>query len=374
MKTHEKLADALEPDVSNVRLNRQWIAIREGTEKAAARSRLPWWGLALVAAALLAVLVGILASQQRATQSVDEAPAVATDQSSNVELADGSTVSPLGDATFSVAVEEEKRVAVALNDGKARFAVTRNEEREFEVRAGDVRVVVVGTRFLVANEPEQGGRISVTVEEGVVDVYVEGREGAVARLTAGSRWTTTSPERERMTAVPDILGSGGKKAVDASRAMLGQAVRTPITLPEEPGQAETRERVPSQAHAQQPDAAALFEKGRAARRAGNYRQAVEHFSALLEHYPDNSRAGLAAFQLGRLQADKLGNHRAAVKAFESAIKAQGNSAYKEDAMARRAKSYYKLGNKTRCETSRQAYLSVYPSGVHASRLPDCSAL
>lgn len=110
----------------------------------------------------------------------------------------------------------------------------------------------------------------------------------------------------------------------------------------------------------------LLEKANTARRAGDVGAAVAAYELLLAKHPADPRAGLAAFELGRLRMDRLNNLPGAVHALRQAITLTRDAGFREDAMARLVRAYATMGAADRCIKAQAAYLKSYPSGVHAS--------
>lgn len=100
-----------------------------------------------------------------------------------IPLADGSTAAINTSSAIDVNLGVRMR-RVRLEKGEAWFQVARDASRPFLVEAGPVRVQAVGTAFSVRRRPN-GADILVT--EGVVKVWVQGAEGHVVRLPAGSK-------------------------------------------------------------------------------------------------------------------------------------------------------------------------------------------
>jgi hypothetical protein len=115
-----------------------------------------------------------------------------------------------------------------------------------------------------------------------------------------------------------------------------------------------------------PGARELFDLGNAARRAGDSSGAARAYETLIANHASDPRAGLAAFELGRLRMGPLGDVRGAVSAFRRAIALAPGAGFKEDAMARLVEAYAALGETSQCRSARDAYLTSYPRGVHAS--------
>ena len=100
-----------------------------------------------------------------------------------VPLSDGSQVTLNTDTDIRVAITSKERL-IELQQGEALFEVARDPSRPFVVRAGDRRVVVVGTIFSVLREGES---FRVVVREGEVrveDIRPRPTQPA-AKLTAG---------------------------------------------------------------------------------------------------------------------------------------------------------------------------------------------
>lgn len=100
-----------------------------------------------------------------------------------IPLADGSTAAINTSSSIDVTLGARLR-RVRLEKGEAWFQVARDASRPFLVEAGPVRVQAVGTAFSVRRRAD-GADILVT--EGVVKVWVQGAEGHVVRLPAGSK-------------------------------------------------------------------------------------------------------------------------------------------------------------------------------------------
>lgn len=102
----------------------------------------------------------------------------------SVPMSDGSKVTLNTDSAIRVAVTEKER-RVELQQGEAFFEVAKDPKRLFVVRAGNKRVIAVGTKFSVRREAED---IQVIVTEGRVRVETEGKRqsGSAESLVAGT--------------------------------------------------------------------------------------------------------------------------------------------------------------------------------------------
>ena len=84
----------------------------------------------------------------------------------SVPMPDGSKVTLNTDSQIRIALTDTER-RVELGHGEAFFEVSKDPKRPFVVRAGDKRVVAVGTKFSVRRE---GDDIEIVVTEGKVRV------------------------------------------------------------------------------------------------------------------------------------------------------------------------------------------------------------
>lgn len=102
----------------------------------------------------------------------------------SVPMSDGSKVTLNTDSQIRVAVTENER-RVELEQGEAFFEVAQDSTRPFIVRAGNKRVIAVGTKFSVRRDLSD---IQVVVTEGKVRVETEGHEssGSAESLAAGT--------------------------------------------------------------------------------------------------------------------------------------------------------------------------------------------
>ena len=114
---------------------------------------------------------------------------------------------------------------------------------------------------------------------------------------------------------------------------------------------------------QNPGAKELFESAEIYRLGGRLRESAETLDKLRHIYRSDKRAGLAAFELGRLRMDSFGDLAGAVEAFNDAIRLSPNMSFREDAQARLVQLYDRQGNRAACGNSKADYLRRYPSGA-----------
>ena len=161
----------VEPDarIDPVALNRSRLT---SADQHSGRRR---WVAASLFGATAAALVAIAFVPAILPRSYSSLPG----QKQMIQLADGSTVQLGGNSQVDVQYLPWRRT-VRLKQGEAGFDVSRDANRPFDVHAGQVDVVVLGTAFHVDRLAK--GRVGVAVTRGAVDVRtVNGRD----RLAAG---------------------------------------------------------------------------------------------------------------------------------------------------------------------------------------------
>lgn len=333
----------VEPANPQVRLAR--IEARVHTAPSRARWALAAAGGTLAVAAAVA-LAFVATPAAPPTASWDGAPLETGDDPGTFALADGSTIEPEAASRLELVEAGAERVVVAVRRGGAVFEVARDPERTFVVRATGVTVRVIGTRFSVRHVDIDGARsVEVAVERGVVEA--ETADGRVRTLGAGERWSARASE---VAVAPELVPPEPTEAA------------TPAPEPVEAPEAARD----SPREVAGPAAPQLFAAGAAARRAGRLREAARAYEALLREHPGDSRAALAAFELGRLRMDSLGDRAGAVAAFELVARRGGGAAFRQDAMARLVFLHDSAGRTGACRRARAAYLSAYPGGARAA--------
>jgi transmembrane sensor len=287
-----------------------------------------------------------------------------------VDLEDGSALKLSANTRVKVEESSERTVRVGLSKGRVECEVAKNPQRDFVVLAHGVRVRVTGTRFSVQVAPNSE-RVEVVVHAGSVEVLPPGDEGRVHRLGPGERWSydlrraqdddvslPVEPSDVAQTEDPD------EEATPPNPEPVRQAPKPNPT--HEQAVAEDSASVEERAEPTSLTAKELLDQGNTARRAGDAGAAARAYEELLTKHPSDPRAGLAAFELGRLRMDRLGNLRGAASALRKAVALAPGAAFREDAMARLAQAYAAMGAGDSCRKAKEAYLSAYPTGVHVA--------
>lgn len=182
-------------------LKRRWLLATMGTAVAAA--------IALVAAPV--VLIQVQSDYTTGTAELR-----------HLELEDGSEVTLAPASAIAVSYETGDR-RVRLLQGEAFFQVKPDKARPFRVVAGDVQVLVIGTKFDVRWEP---GGINVAVQEGIVQVGAsEGAFTATERLEAGqSARVARGGEIRRVDEPPHLIAGWRQGQLLAQDRSLRDAV------------------------------------------------------------------------------------------------------------------------------------------------------
>ncbi len=377
-----RLAQAVLPEVTEGRIARQWASIERRLPRRG-RARGPAWHATVAFAAVPLLAAGLYWYNSR-TGPVPTTGTVIESASTpvTVTLRDGSTLGLDAQTRLRLLRDEPQVVDVELGSGKANFDVTHVTGRTFRVHAGIVQVKVLGTRFEVAKTPRrEGTHIQVAVARGVVEVQRQDGTGGIRRLNAGETWsalispgTVVDPE---FTQESNAASKPKPATAVATVAEPAPAEATPaefdFTVEDEPALSAkerrlARQRLAALSRERADNSASVFKRANLARRTGQTHEAAAAYTELLRRYPTDGRAGIAAFELGRIRMDALAQPKAAVEAFTIALRSSPRASYREDAMARIVVARDQLGDREACRVARDQYLRDFPGGVHAIAL------
>ncbi len=281
-------------------------------------------------------------------------------------FADGSRATPLSDDSAVVADDVSSTgIAVRLERGSARFEVTPRPERLFQVHAGPVTVLVLGTVFTVTR---LDGRVAVEVERGRVRVSWEeearvietGERGLFPPVHEIPPPSATEPDQAEPppTLSPRAEAHGASRRPDA-----GASPRTA-------GWQELAEQgrfddawAAMQASGSEPRSMEeLLLAADVARLSGHSSDAVRWLERAMEHHPGDPRASVAAFTLGRVLLNQVGRPREAAEAFARARRLSPSGALAEDALAREVEAWSRAGVSVRARERAERYIERYPQG------------
>jgi transmembrane sensor len=277
----------------------------------------------------------------RAVHHVRGAPAPAVLDATAIEggsvtLADGSHIAVSEGGRVRVVAVNPREVELALEAGSVVLDVP-HADRRVTVHAGRYDVIDQGTRYRVSIKPE--GEVTVGVTEGSVEVRSRSGTEATRRLSAGDEWSNVqplaamAPPSPAATAPPSAPGSTGLAAPAAALALGATSARDLLELAE-------RQRL-----------------------AGNPRGAASALDTLRHRHRGDPRAALAAFELGRLRLDALGDPAGAAEALGDSIAIAPTGPLREDAEARRVEAL-DLAHSAECPAARDAFLARHPHSIH----------
>lgn len=104
----------------------------------------------------------------------------------------------------------------------------------------------------------------------------------------------------------------------------------------------------------------------AARLGGDVGLAKRALLELRKRFPSHSNAAVAAFSLGRLEAEQRGDQRAAIKWFRKYLASGASGALAEAARGRLLTAYMSLGEHDSARKAANDYLKHHPNGARAT--------
>jgi transmembrane sensor len=353
----------------------------------ARRSALAWMRLrfAVAGAALGALAVMAVLSVNRS--DTDQVPSTTTtaDRTSPpsdsarvkpvhaLRLIDGSTVDTDAESTVVVERVAEKKVAVRLKEGKARFSVTPNPARTFEVRVDDLVVKVLGTKFVV---DRRATGVAVKVFDGLVHVswpngLVELRADEETEVSYDEIRHKAEPEEDHATRAPS---ESQERDEPTKRGRRPRKVREPDVPPAAgtwqslalKGQHEDAYSALRQT--KQPVSNTVRElllAADAARFSGHSADAVAYLQRVLDEHASDGRAPMAAFTLGTMYLRYLNEPRKAAGLFQRARELAPTGPLAGDALAREVQSWAEAGDTQKARALAEQYLEKYPNGPRA---------
>ena len=285
----------------------------------------------VLAAALAAAAAAVVVFLWSGASDPQPLALTATSEPATAVLADGSEITATAGSRVTEVSARTGVMAYRLERGEADFRVTPSRERTFVVWAEDIRIEVMGTQFAVSISEDEVGPHSVAVRV---------REGRVA--VTSSRGV-------------DLLTAGEEIRVDLSAGAEPDQEDVLVPAPEKAPRSE-RPRGPS--------TSALFAAAREAQQAGRLGEAIRRYEELLSRRPRDIRASLAAFELGRIRMDRLGQPRRAALDFRRARSLAPTSPLSDDATARLVQIYDQSGQRKLCRRYRRIYRRSFPDGRH----------
>jgi transmembrane sensor len=280
---------------------------------------------------------------------------------SELVLPDGSSVE-LGLQTVlsqRAADSDPSSVVFDLDRGQARFSVVpRARTGPFRVVAGPVTVEVVGTIFTVSRDPTT---VRVAVERGTVHA-IRGAERRVLNHGEECTFDLRNAGVEPPTAAIPTQASTPPTQPNASSSLhpRGRPAAEWRTLARD-GEFEAAYAALKHAPVRD-DPADLLLQADVARLSGHPREAIAPLRAVMNRHRSDPRAPLAAFTLGRVLLEEVGDPAGAAHAFASARDLGRGGPLEESALAREAEAWYRAGELGKARALAEEYLQRYPQG------------
>ncbi|MCB9621539.1 MAG: FecR domain-containing protein [Sandaracinus sp.] len=362
----ERARDALREEVDEARVRRVWREI-DGRRRRPRSSFSFAVGASLAAACALVFFLWPVEPAPEAPSVATEAPSpepepeplrLASDAPlptrlvGELALSDASHVRVRDDARLDLLESTSRRVGLALRRGRARFEITPGGPRAWHVDAGEVSVHVVGTVFEVTRGTEG---VTVEVERGAVLVRGAAVPDRVQRLEAGQRLFVPSAVVE---AEPEVVAPP-RRPVWRDRASHARYDEAFEALG--PGGVAA---VARRTH----DADELWALVDVARHSGHAADAVEPLRRLVERAPNDSRAALAAYTLGRLELEVLDQPDEAATHLARSLELGLPRALREPASARRVEALGRAGRVGEARAEAARHLERHPQGARAEEV------
>jgi len=271
-------------------------------------------------------------------------------------MSDGSTIDLAAGARFEPIESSASTFIGMLERGTASFEVRPGGPRRWQIECGLATVEIVGTRFSCARG---AGRLHIGVEHGVVLVRGERVPNRARRLAAGESLDvldeTAAAAAERASAgstapaqpaaaddapVQAERAGGGHTSAGAGWRELARNGRHREAFATLGAQGIRRE-------AKRLGIADLFALADVARLSGHPADAVGPLQRIIDGFPSDPQAPLAAFALGRLELDDLGRPQAAAAAFRRALEMGAPDSLRDNVRARLEEAQARMRNDPR---------------------------
>jgi transmembrane sensor len=298
-------------------------------------------------------------------------------------LSDGSRIQLSPGAHFEPLESSGTSFSAIVTQGRADFEVRPGGPRHWVIECGLATVEVIGTSFSCDRE---SGRLRLVVRHGVVLVHGDRVPDRARRLLAGEslelleeprRPTTASDDTFAHPVLPEPTGASGSLAAEPLAALAkgeeGRArgrmavARNWRELARRGRHGEAFSALGTEGLRRESKRLGvndLFALADVARLSGHPADAVVPLDRILTDFENDARAPLAAFALGRLELDSLGQAQAAATAFRKALTLGIPSGLREDVRARLVEAYARSGDAGATRRAADAYVDEFPNGRH----------
>jgi transmembrane sensor len=295
-----------------------------------------------------------------------------------VELDDGSSIDLGSGARIEPVRNDAHTIDIDLSAGEATFDVRPGGPRVWSVRAGKAVVTVLGTKFSVRRD-DRGVRVAV--ERGVVLVraaalpdrrLAQGEELVVAETggdPSGDGLPTLRPED--LPSAPQAPSSPGRvegrrtdTVQDGERLQQDRWVGSARAADYHSAYDTLGHDGVTREATRTNDPSLLMLLADVARLSGHPGDAVAPLQRVLDVAPGDASAPLAAFMLGKIELDSLGNPARAASFFAQCIDLGAPRSVAEDAYLRWVEALARANDRAGAKRVHELYRSRYPSGRH----------
>ncbi len=295
--------------------------------------------------------------------------------SASYVLSDGSTISVQPGSVLTTTENDGQRLSLVLIRGEAVFDVVPSPRR-WVVDAGLASVEVLGTQFGVDRSDEE---VTIRVERGTVRVRSEHLGRPERLLHAGEVVRVPNPSPNPGEAAAEDREQNGADEEDEGQVSTEAASGARATFPWRDlarggDYSGAYGQLGSEGLADQVGQARSIEEllllADVARLSGHPRDAVAPLEQAISEHSGHRRAAVAAFTLGRIHADVLGDPARAAWTFERCLALGPPEALHANALARLAEARAESGDHDGAQRAAEDYLRRYPDGSRAGFLRD----
>lgn len=349
-------------DLMQARIWRRMVAksLAERNRRARLSRALPVWAAAAV------VAIGVLFAAARAILHSNSQESLAPLRLENGEVlsalhastegapvvrefSGGSRLILLPGASIRVAENDDTAAIFIVERGAASFELA-DDGRRWTLECGLATIEGTASKFFVEREER---RLRVLVEAGAISVRGAGVQGGVQRLAAKMSLELALPSRA-VTPLPDPIEEERADEGVVRRRVLAALTPRKIAKAEPSPKLET--------------ATELLARADQARLRGQDAEAAALFAELIDRYPNDLAAPIAAFTLGRVELENLHRPERAAIAFERALNLGLGVALREVALGHLADAHLKAGDPSRAKIAAARYLADYPQGRRAAEM------
>ncbi len=372
------LKDRLRVPEQEQALARIWSKIDAGQQRRSWRSwrfdRTAIAGGALAMAAAAVIGVAVAHHDGGPLRLSDGRPIVAVAAPADgavLSMSDGSRVELSPGARFEPLLSTGTSFVGMLQSGRADFEVHPGGPRRWQIECGLATVEVIGTGFSCEREP---GHLRVAVRHGVVLVRGDRVRDRAQRLIAGdSIEVSDAPpivlpppaEPETQPATPPVAPENEPATPTVTITVhwreLARAGRQREAFAALGARGLIKE-------ARQSGVGDLLLLADVARLSGHPHEAVAPLERILDVYPRDAQAPLAAFALGRLELDTLNTPGRAAGTLQRALDLGLPQSLREDVRARLVEAHARAGNRTAARAAADAYLREFPGGRYRAQV------